>query len=99
MYPIRMFLKMTTVLRFISNFTHFILLGFFSPNACRQTLWKRVQSAVIPFLAYMVSVIDRDCNMNLLDSSGTEDCVKGLWMFIFNDLTLLNIPYVVGQNR
>uniref|UniRef100_A0ABM5FN25 E3 ubiquitin-protein ligase RNF213 isoform X1 n=1 Tax=Pogona vitticeps TaxID=103695 RepID=A0ABM5FN25_9SAUR len=64
----------------------------------RQTLWKRVQSVVTPFLAYIVSVIDRDCNMNLLDNSETEYCVKALWMFIFNDQKLLNIPYVMGQS-
>uniref|UniRef100_G1KRE3 RING-type E3 ubiquitin transferase n=1 Tax=Anolis carolinensis TaxID=28377 RepID=G1KRE3_ANOCA len=65
----------------------------------RQTLWKRVQSVVTPFLAYMLSVIDRDCNLNLLIRPATENCVKALWMFIFGDLNLLNIPYIMGQNR
>uniref|UniRef100_G1KRE5 RING-type E3 ubiquitin transferase n=1 Tax=Anolis carolinensis TaxID=28377 RepID=G1KRE5_ANOCA len=64
----------------------------------RQTLWKRVQSVVTPFLAYMLSVIDRDCNLNLLIRPATENCVKALWMFIFGDLNLLNIPYIMGQN-
>ncbi|XP_067319963.1 E3 ubiquitin-protein ligase RNF213 isoform X2 [Anolis sagrei] len=64
----------------------------------RQTLWKRVQSVVTPFLAYMLSVIDRDCNLDLLIRPTTESCVKALWMFIFGDLKLLNIPYIVGQN-
>uniref|UniRef100_A0A8D0HB33 Ring finger protein 213 n=1 Tax=Sphenodon punctatus TaxID=8508 RepID=A0A8D0HB33_SPHPU len=63
----------------------------------RHTLWKRVQSAVIPFLAHMVSVIDRDCNLELLVRPATKDCIKNLWMFIFKDLKLLNIPYVMAQ--
>uniref|UniRef100_A0A8D0H1U9 Ring finger protein 213 n=1 Tax=Sphenodon punctatus TaxID=8508 RepID=A0A8D0H1U9_SPHPU len=64
----------------------------------RHTLWKRVQSAVIPFLAHMVSVIDRDCNLELLVRPATKDCIKNLWMFIFKDLKLLNIPYVMGNS-
>ncbi|XP_060108019.1 E3 ubiquitin-protein ligase RNF213-like [Heteronotia binoei] len=63
----------------------------------RCTLWKRVQNVVTPSLAYMVSVIDRNANLDLLVRSRTENCVKGLWMFIFSDLKLLNIPYVIGQ--
>ncbi|XP_053146867.1 E3 ubiquitin-protein ligase RNF213-like isoform X2 [Hemicordylus capensis] len=64
----------------------------------RHTLWKRVQSVVTPFLAHMVSVLDRDHNLELLVRPSTKRCVKDLWMFIFNDLKLLNIPYVVGQS-
>ncbi|XP_042303497.1 LOW QUALITY PROTEIN: E3 ubiquitin-protein ligase RNF213, partial [Sceloporus undulatus] len=64
----------------------------------RHTLWKRVQSVVTPFLAYMLSVIDRDSNLDLLVRPITESCVKALWMFIFNDLKLLNIPYIMGQS-
>nr|XP_056704626.1 E3 ubiquitin-protein ligase RNF213 [Euleptes europaea] len=62
----------------------------------RRTLWKRVQNVVTPFLAYMVSILDRDANLDLLIKP-TENSVKGLWMFIFNDLKLLNISYVIGQ--
>ncbi|XP_063149004.1 E3 ubiquitin-protein ligase RNF213 [Candoia aspera] len=63
----------------------------------RRTLWKRVQSAVTPLLAYMVSILDRDYNLDLLVEPTTEDCVKALWLFIFNELNLLDIPYVMGQ--
>lgn len=65
----------------------------------RQTLWKRVQNAVIPLLAHMVSVIDRDSNLELLVKPDAEDCVKALWMFIFNDLKLLDVPHNVGSRR
>ncbi|XP_053149440.1 E3 ubiquitin-protein ligase RNF213 [Hemicordylus capensis] len=64
----------------------------------RQTLWKRVQSVVTPFLAYIVSVIDRDCNLELLVRPTTENCVKALWLFIFRDLKFLNIPYILSQS-
>uniref|UniRef100_A0A7M4G2W3 RING-type E3 ubiquitin transferase n=1 Tax=Crocodylus porosus TaxID=8502 RepID=A0A7M4G2W3_CROPO len=63
----------------------------------RQTLWKRVQNAVIPLLARMVSVIDRDSNLELLVKPDTGDCMKELWMFIFNNLKLLDMPHNVGS--
>uniref|UniRef100_A0A8C3XRT9 RING-type E3 ubiquitin transferase n=1 Tax=Chelydra serpentina TaxID=8475 RepID=A0A8C3XRT9_CHESE len=59
----------------------------------RHTLWKRVQNVVTPFLAHMVSITDRDCNLELLVRPTTEGCMKNLWMFIFSDLNLLSIPY------
>uniref|UniRef100_A0A670HUU1 RING-type E3 ubiquitin transferase n=1 Tax=Podarcis muralis TaxID=64176 RepID=A0A670HUU1_PODMU len=65
----------------------------------RDTLWKRVQSVVTPFMAYMLSVLDSDCNLDLLVRPTTEKCVKALWLFIFNDLKLLDIPYIMGQNN
>ncbi|XP_075760215.1 E3 ubiquitin-protein ligase RNF213 isoform X4 [Pelodiscus sinensis] len=64
----------------------------------RHTLWKRVQNVVTPFLAHMVSIVDRDCNLELLVRPTTESCVKNLWMFIFSDLNLLSIPYNVGTS-
>uniref|UniRef100_A0A674JMV9 RING-type E3 ubiquitin transferase n=1 Tax=Terrapene triunguis TaxID=2587831 RepID=A0A674JMV9_9SAUR len=64
----------------------------------RHTLWKRVQNVVTPFLAHMVSITDRDCNLELLVSPNTEGCVKNLWMFIFSDLNLLSIPYNMGNS-
>uniref|UniRef100_A0A452IRW8 RING-type E3 ubiquitin transferase n=1 Tax=Gopherus agassizii TaxID=38772 RepID=A0A452IRW8_9SAUR len=64
----------------------------------RHTLWKRVQNVVTPFLAHMVSLADRDCNLELLVRPNTEGCVKNLWIFIFSDLNLLSIPYNVGNS-
>uniref|UniRef100_A0A7N4NKI3 Ring finger protein 213 n=1 Tax=Sarcophilus harrisii TaxID=9305 RepID=A0A7N4NKI3_SARHA len=58
----------------------------------RHTLWKRVQNAVIPLLAAVVSFIDRDCNLELLVCPTSSPWVKALWMFIFQDLKFLNIP-------
>ncbi|XP_039715791.1 E3 ubiquitin-protein ligase RNF213 [Pteropus medius] len=60
----------------------------------RHTLWRRVQGVVTPLLASMVSVIDRDGNLELLTSPETPSWAKDLWMFIFNDIKLLNIPLV-----
>uniref|UniRef100_A0A670Y6Z8 RING-type E3 ubiquitin transferase n=1 Tax=Pseudonaja textilis TaxID=8673 RepID=A0A670Y6Z8_PSETE len=81
------------VLREASNLTALQEGGTF-----RRTLWKRTQSMVTPLLAYMVSILDRDYNLDLLVKPGTEDCVKTLWLFIFNELKLLDIPYVMGQS-
>ncbi|XP_058845819.1 E3 ubiquitin-protein ligase rnf213-alpha-like isoform X2 [Acipenser ruthenus] len=59
----------------------------------RHTLWKRVQAMVIPFLAQVISLIDRDCNLDLLMDSNSDRLVKKLWMDIFGDVKLLDIPY------
>lgn len=58
----------------------------------RHTLWKRIQTVVTPLLAQIISVIDRDCNLNLLRDD-TPLFVRNLWMNIFNDANLLDLPY------
>ncbi|XP_044530479.1 E3 ubiquitin-protein ligase RNF213 [Gracilinanus agilis] len=63
----------------------------------RHTLWKRVQNAVIPLLAAVVSFIDRDCNLELLVCPSFPLWVKALWMFIFQDLKFLNIPLMFNN--
>ncbi|XP_066560678.1 E3 ubiquitin-protein ligase rnf213-alpha [Amia ocellicauda] len=59
----------------------------------RHTLWKRVQAVVVPFLAQIVSVIDRDCNLDLLVDSNSKEPLKKLWLDIFSNMKLLDIPY------
>ncbi|KAM9457017.1 E3 ubiquitin-protein ligase rnf213-alpha-like isoform 2-T2 [Clarias gariepinus] len=59
----------------------------------RNTLWKRLQAAVIPFLAQLVSVIDRDHNLDILLDENSGESVKKLWLDIFGNLKLLNVPY------
>ncbi|XP_072882379.1 E3 ubiquitin-protein ligase rnf213-alpha-like [Hemitrygon akajei] len=58
----------------------------------RHTLWKRIQTVVTPLLAQIISIIDRDCNLDLL-SDDTPVPVRNLWMKIFNDSNLLSFPY------
>ncbi|XP_073689267.1 E3 ubiquitin-protein ligase rnf213-alpha [Garra rufa] len=59
----------------------------------RHALWRRVQAVVTPFLAQLVSTIDRDCNLDLLLDRNSEESLKKLWLDIFGDLKLLNVPY------
>ncbi|XP_030645560.1 E3 ubiquitin-protein ligase rnf213-alpha-like [Chanos chanos] len=59
----------------------------------RHTLWKRVQAVVVPFLAQLVSVIDRDCNLDLLLDANCGESVKKLWLEIFKNENFLNISY------
>lgn len=66
---------------------------------CRHTLWKRVQGAVTPLLASMVAVIDRDSNLELLARPDAPAWAQELWMFIFSDVNLLNIPLVTNDTR
>uniref|UniRef100_A0A2K6KPV1 E3 ubiquitin-protein ligase RNF213 n=1 Tax=Rhinopithecus bieti TaxID=61621 RepID=A0A2K6KPV1_RHIBE len=65
----------------------------------RHTLWKRVQGAVTPLLASMISFIDRDGNLELLTRPDTPPWARDLWMFIFSDTKLLNIPLVMNNAR
>ncbi|XP_064180420.1 E3 ubiquitin-protein ligase rnf213-alpha-like [Anguilla rostrata] len=59
----------------------------------KHTLWKRVQVAVTPLLARLVSVLDRDCNLDLLLDCKSGESVKKLWLDMFGDESLLEIPY------
>ncbi|XP_053426621.1 E3 ubiquitin-protein ligase RNF213 isoform X2 [Nycticebus coucang] len=65
----------------------------------RQTLWKRVQGAVTPLLASMISFIDRDGNLELLARPDSPSWTRDLWMFIFRDIKFLNIPLVTNNAR
>ncbi|XP_026936735.1 E3 ubiquitin-protein ligase RNF213 isoform X2 [Sagmatias obliquidens] len=65
----------------------------------RQTIWKRVQGAVTPLLASMISFMDRDGNLELLTNPHSPSWARGLWMFIFSDVKLLNIPLVANDTR
>ncbi|KAI5277308.1 hypothetical protein MUG91_G144n75 [Manis pentadactyla] len=65
----------------------------------RHTLWKRIQGAVTPLLASIISFIDRDGNLELLTRPGAPSWVRPLWMFIFRDTKLLNIPLVANDTR
>ncbi|XP_013361468.1 PREDICTED: E3 ubiquitin-protein ligase RNF213 isoform X2 [Chinchilla lanigera] len=60
----------------------------------RHTLWKRVQGAITPLLASMIALLDRDTNLELLAQSDLPTWTRDLWMFIFSDDKLLDIPLV-----
>uniref|UniRef100_A0A803VP92 RING-type E3 ubiquitin transferase n=1 Tax=Ficedula albicollis TaxID=59894 RepID=A0A803VP92_FICAL len=72
------------VLREASNLSALQEAGTF-----RHTLWKRVQKVVTPLLALLITVIDRNGNLELLARPGTK-WVTDLWMFIFSDTKFLN---------
>lgn len=52
-----------------------------------------------PLLASMISFIDRDGNLELLASPDSPSWARDLWMFIFSDTKLLNIPVVTSDAR
>ncbi|XP_030005629.1 E3 ubiquitin-protein ligase rnf213-alpha-like [Sphaeramia orbicularis] len=58
----------------------------------RNTLWKHVQAAVVPVLAQLVSVIDRDQNLDILLNKNCDESFKRLWLDIFGNENLLEIP-------
>lgn len=74
------------------------VVAFLCP-CCRHTLWKRVQGVVTPFLASMISYMDRDGNLELLAQPDSPAWAQDLWMFIFRDIKFLNIPLVVTDTR
>jgi len=47
----------------------------------------------------MVSVLDRDSNLELLIRPDSPSWTRDLWMFIFRDMKLLNIPLVTNDTR
>ncbi|XP_008284914.1 E3 ubiquitin-protein ligase RNF213-like [Stegastes partitus] len=57
-----------------------------------HTLWRKIQAVVTPLLANLVSVIDRDCNLDLLLDDW--DDIKNLWLKIFESKEMLSMPYV-----
>lgn len=50
-------------------------------------------------LAQIVSIIDRDCNLDLLLDKSCNESLKKLWLDIFGDLKLLNVPYTRLENK
>uniref|UniRef100_A0A8C4HAD0 RING-type E3 ubiquitin transferase n=1 Tax=Dicentrarchus labrax TaxID=13489 RepID=A0A8C4HAD0_DICLA len=65
----------------------------------RHTLWKRVQAVVVPLLAQLVSIIDRDQNMNILLDKSCGESVKRLWLDIFSNDKLLEIPNLTLDHK
>ncbi|KAJ8251476.1 hypothetical protein GJAV_G00221750, partial [Gymnothorax javanicus] len=65
----------------------------------RHALWKRVQAVVTPLLAQLVSVADRDYNLNLLLDDNSGSPVRKLWLDIFKDEKLLEIPFFVADRN
>uniref|UniRef100_A0A3B4U3I8 RZ-type domain-containing protein n=1 Tax=Seriola dumerili TaxID=41447 RepID=A0A3B4U3I8_SERDU len=65
---------------------------FFLKNVIylKHTLWRKIQAVVTPLLANLVSVIDRDCNLDLLFDG---DDVRNLWLEIFGSKEMLHVPY------
>ncbi|XP_034448201.1 E3 ubiquitin-protein ligase rnf213-alpha isoform X1 [Hippoglossus hippoglossus] len=65
----------------------------------RHTLWKRVQAVVAPLLAQLVSVIDRDLNLDILLDGNCGESVKRLWLDIFEDDKFLEIPHLTREHN
>ncbi|XP_041861895.1 E3 ubiquitin-protein ligase rnf213-alpha-like [Melanotaenia boesemani] len=57
-----------------------------------HTLWKKIQAVVTPLLANLVSVIDRDCNLDLLLHE--EENIRNLWLEIFGSTEMLSVSHV-----
>ncbi|XP_072339649.1 E3 ubiquitin-protein ligase rnf213-alpha-like isoform X3 [Scyliorhinus torazame] len=65
----------------------------------RHTLWKCIQKTVTPNLAQMISILDRDYNLNLLVDTKVNDEIKQLWLNIFNDVQILRVSHQAGSSR
>ncbi|XP_071329691.1 E3 ubiquitin-protein ligase rnf213-alpha [Trachinotus anak] len=65
----------------------------------RHTLWKRIQAVVVPLLAQLVSVIDRDQNLDILLDRNCGESVKRLWLDIFGNDKLLEIPHLTTDHN
>uniref|UniRef100_A0A8C5I3M9 RING-type domain-containing protein n=1 Tax=Gouania willdenowi TaxID=441366 RepID=A0A8C5I3M9_GOUWI len=58
-----------------------------------HTLWRKIQAVVTPLFANLISVIDRDSNLDLLLDGG--EGIRNLWLEIFRNMGMLDVPYVV----
>ncbi|KAJ8245187.1 hypothetical protein GJAV_G00274190 [Gymnothorax javanicus] len=65
----------------------------------RHALWKGVQAVVTPLMAQLVSVVDRDYNLDLLLDDNSGGPVRKLWLDIFKDEKLLEIPFFVANRN
>ncbi|XP_042587954.1 E3 ubiquitin-protein ligase rnf213-alpha-like isoform X2 [Cyprinus carpio] len=65
----------------------------------RHALWRRIQAVVTPFLAQLFSIIDRDCNLDLLLDRNSDESLRKLWLEIFGDVKLLHVPYTRLDNN
>ncbi|XP_029363545.1 E3 ubiquitin-protein ligase rnf213-alpha [Echeneis naucrates] len=65
----------------------------------RHTLWKRIQAVVVPLLAQLVSIFDRDQNLDILQDRNCDESVKRLWLDIFDNDKLLEIPHLTLDNN
>ncbi|MGH0135413.1 UNVERIFIED_CONTAM: hypothetical protein FKN15_035521 [Acipenser sinensis] len=59
----------------------------------RHTLWRCLQAVVTLVLARMVEVLDRDGNLNLFHSPQLGMGFTQLWLDIFRDPQILELPY------
>lgn len=54
---------------------------------------------VVPLLAELVSVVDRDRNLDILLDVNCNESVKRLWLDIFSNDKLLEIPHLTPDHR
>lgn len=54
---------------------------------------------VVPLLAQLVSVVDRDQNLDILLDVNCDESVKRLWLDIFSNEKLLEIPQLMPDHR
>ncbi|XP_041095708.1 E3 ubiquitin-protein ligase rnf213-beta [Polyodon spathula] len=65
----------------------------------RHTLWRCLQAVVTPVLARMVEVLDRDRNLDLFHSPQLGTGFTQLWLDIFRDSQILELPYHLPSSQ
>lgn len=53
---------------------------------------------VVPLLAQLVSIVDRDQNLDILLDEDCNEAVKRLWLDIFSDDKLLELPHLAPDH-
>ncbi|KAI5103508.1 E3 ubiquitin-protein ligase rnf213-beta [Silurus meridionalis] len=62
----------------------------------RHTLWRCLQGVLTPILAWILEVLDRDSNLELVYNAGLSEGLVQFWLDIFDDGQILDLP--VPQN-
>lgn len=59
-----------------------------------NVLARKVDEVIVPIFAYIISIIDQNYNLDLLDTRRQSDCpVSQLWLAVFSDLKVLQLSY------
>jgi hypothetical protein len=65
--------------------------GLQESGTYRKALWRRIQNAVVPILSELIAYMDRDGNLELLETG--IPWLTELWIKIFNDEELTQLNY------
>lgn len=59
----------------------------------KRVLSRRIDEVIIPIFAEIISTIDRNCNLSLLNPSDQSGVLSQFWLAIFKEPSLMQFKY------